>query len=476
MKKKLVLALVGVMALAGCSGGTKKANIKFTDKYGDAYPIQTDETLSVFCEFPENAIKGAKNMNDLPLGQQLKKETGVSIEYIHPTDQTGESFNLMLASGDLPDIIMSRWCQFTGGGDKAVSDGYILPLNDIIDKYSPDFKAALEKYNAKKFFSTDDGEMFFYPGLWDYESVNTSGFMLRKDWLEELNLEVPETIDEWETVLRAFKDKKGAEAPFSSTLQPFIEGGFIGAYGLKLGFYIDDGKVKNGYAEPRLKEFLEKIISWRDEGLFDKNFTTMDTGVLTTNMLTGKAGATFAAQGSIMGTLLNSATTPGYDLVPAPFPTLNKGEKCNIAKKNVQSVAQMGGAITTQCDNVELAARWLNYGYTDKGRLTYAFGIEGESYDMVDGKPVFTDYVKNNPDGVSMKNMLDRYTRSATSSGSFIKAYDYLKQYAKLEPQKQALDIWSDQDGDGTELPPLFFSDSEKETISQYLNALNTYQ
>ena len=44
------------------------------------------------------------------------------------------------------------------------------------------------------------------------------------------------------------------------------------------------------------------------------------------------------------------------------------------------------------------------------------------------------------------------------------------------KPQRQALDIWSDQDGDGTELPPLFFSDSEKETISQYLNALNTYQ
>ena len=42
-----------------------------------------------------------------------------------------------------------------------------------------------------------------------------SGPILRKDWLDELGLEVPETIDEWENVLAQFKEKKGATAPLT---------------------------------------------------------------------------------------------------------------------------------------------------------------------------------------------------------------------------------------------------------------------
>ena len=305
MKKKLMLMLSAVLLLTSCSGGGgSNANIEFTDNYGNSYPIQTDKTLTVWCEFPESALKGANNFNDLPLAKQLEKETGIHIEYIHPSDATGESFNLMLASGELPDIIMSRWCQFPGGGDKAVTDGYILPLNEIVKKYSPDFSAALDNYDARKYFSTDEGELFFYPGIWDYDAVNTSGFMLRKDWLDELGLEVPETIDEWEHVLREFKDKKGATAPFTSTFQPFYEGGFSGAYGFKLDFYIEDDEIKNGYAHPEYKTMLETIIRWRDEGLFDKNFSTMDQGTMITNMLTGKTGAIYGAQGSVMGNIM----------------------------------------------------------------------------------------------------------------------------------------------------------------------------
>lgn len=477
MKRKLLLMLSAVLLLTSCGGGGgSNAKIEFTDNYGESYPIQTDKTLTVWCEFPENALKGANNFNDLPLAQQLEKETGIRIEYIHPTDATGESFNLMLASGELPDIIMSRWCQFPGGGGKAVTDGYILPLNEIVEKYSPDFLAALDKYDARKYFSTDDGKLFFYPGIWDYDAVNTSGFMLRKDWLDELGLEVPETIDEWEHVLRKFKDKKGATAPFTSTFQPFYEGGFSGAYGFKLDFYIENGEIKNGYEHPEYKTMLETIIRWRDEGLFDKNFSTMDQGTMITNMLTGKTGAIYGAQGSVMGNIMGAATENGYDLVAAPYPSLVKGEQCTMAKKQAQAISQMGAAITTQCEDVELAARWLNYGYTNAGRLAYAFGIEGESYEMVDGEPVYTDYVMNNPDGIGVKNMLDRYTRSATTSGPFIKAWGYLKQYAKLPQQKRALDIWSNLDGEPTEIPPLYFSEEEQSVVSERLNSITTYQ
>ena len=51
----------------------------------------------------------------------------------------------------------------------------------------------------------------------------TTGPTLRADWVEELGLPYPETVDEWETVLTAFKEKKGATAPFSTKgLTPYL--------------------------------------------------------------------------------------------------------------------------------------------------------------------------------------------------------------------------------------------------------------
>ena len=63
---------------------------------------------------------------------------------------------------------------------------------------------------------TDDGHYYVFPFVRGDEALcHTIGPMLREDWLEELGLEVPTTIDEWHTVLTAFKEKKGASAPFT---------------------------------------------------------------------------------------------------------------------------------------------------------------------------------------------------------------------------------------------------------------------
>ena len=54
----------------------------------------------------------------------------------------------------------------------------------------------------------------------------------------------------------------------------------------------------------------------------------------------------------------------------------------------------------------QLAAKVLDYGYSEKGRMLYNFGIEGESYEMVDAYPKYTEKIINNPDGLSMTEAL----------------------------------------------------------------------
>lgn len=61
----------------------------------------------------------------------------------------------------------------------------------------------------------------------------------------------------------------------------------------------------------------------------------------------------------------------------------------------------------------------LDYMYSDEGTRLINMGIEGTHYTMQDGKPIFTDYVMKNPDGLSPKNAIGTFT-FAQSSGPFI--------------------------------------------------------
>ena len=85
------------------------------------------------------------SLQDTPLMQAYMEATGVNIEVIAPADDT--AMNLIFASGDLPDMIYFDWDAYAGGVSKAISDGIVLPLNDLLDEYAPAYK---EQINGKE--------------------------------------------------------------------------------------------------------------------------------------------------------------------------------------------------------------------------------------------------------------------------------------------------------------------------------------
>ena len=87
------------------------------------YPIDTDVTLTYWMELNPNVEAKYNNMADTPFGRNLMKETGINIEYIHPTaGQLAEEFNLLLSEKVLPDIIENNWLDYSGGPEKAIKD------------------------------------------------------------------------------------------------------------------------------------------------------------------------------------------------------------------------------------------------------------------------------------------------------------------------------------------------------------------
>lgn len=245
MKKKLVscflVMAMAVSTLAGC--GAKNTNsseassvpaqeeaLEFT-----GYPINTEQQLTLWT----NQIKPSStisNWKESPFHTGLAEKTGIDIDYTFPTSGTDEkqAFNLMLSNEELPDII---WYSFAADAESLLEDGIIRDLTDLLPKYAPNYwKFLQENPLYYKSMMTDSGKFFgfgfFREDLWQ---TAYAGPMVRKDWLDECGLPIPETIEDWEITLKAFKDKYDARLVFCNDgiMNPGLAGAFVRMVRLK---------------------------------------------------------------------------------------------------------------------------------------------------------------------------------------------------------------------------------------------------
>ncbi|WP_127585193.1 extracellular solute-binding protein [Paenibacillus koleovorans] len=447
------------------------------------YPMQTTTQVTFWQELTGNLVGVKSSQVDVPFYQNWTKVTGVPVKYITaPPNQGKETLNVMLASGDLPDMIDYNFLSFPGGPEKAIKDGYILRLNDVIDKYAPNLKKYLKDHpEIDKMSKTDNGSYYAFPFIRGDESLMVfQGPIIRKDWLDELGLQVPTTIDEWYTVLKAFKEKKGATAPLSlvGLPRPLNESGagaFVGAYGVTRDFYLDGSTIKFGPMQPGFKDHLANMRKWYSEGLLDKNLATADVKVLDANFVSGATGATVGNAGGGIGRWqpLVEAKDPKAVLVPAPYPVLKKGDTPKFGQRDDPFTPGGMVAITAKSKNVELAAKMLDYGYSTEGGMFFNFGTEGVSYKLENGYPKYTDLLMKNPDKLVPAQAMALHIRG-NSGGPFIQDKRYIEQYLALPQQRDAINIWAKTDAAKTKLPPITPTPEESTEYAKIMTDIDT--
>lgn len=480
MKKYVSLILVIALALTsfvGCKKNEEKEVSASPITYSgeDIYPVKCDDTLTFWMKLNSVLSQSVSNFGDSALGQELYKQTGIKVEFIHPAQGgSGDQFSLLLASNDLPDIMENSWLGF--GGQKAINSKYIIELNDVIDKWAPNLKKAIEDNpKMEKMIKTDEGSYYAFP-FWRGEEYLCTfmGPIIRKDWLDKLGMEVPETIDEWEKMLIAFKDELGVKVPLSFNGSFFGNGFFSGAYGAPQNFFLgDDGKIKYGPLEPEFKDFLMRMNKWYKMGLLDEDIVAAPKSEVL--MMNNECGAIFGFVGGGIGSILENMTVDNkeFDLVGAKYPVLKKGDKPEFGQLDCQ-YGSTSYAISAQCKNVELAARLLDFGYGEQGGLLYNFGVEGESYEFVDGEPKYTDKILNDPDGATIDNMIARFNM-AGSSGPFIHDRRAVDQTRPFPQQREAVENWSFTNMSKHQIPPITHTAEEADRLSNILSEVNTF-
>jgi len=403
-----VALTIAVTSLAGCGNGSGPA---------------TGETKKLTYWTGNSASTYVTNYDEATSIAKLQEKFGIDIEFIHPSaSRWSEQFNIMIASNEYTDIInQNSWDgAYNGGLPAAYKDGVIIDLTEYLDAGKmPNYKKLLEKYPEVDLSSrTVDGKLFSFGTIKDSAEMNASlGPIVRKDWLDKLGLEAPDTIGDWYNMLKAFKTQdpngngKADEIPFGEYSSQLFSM-FCTAYNVGTGFYYDaNGELVYGPTQPGYKEFITEMNKWYNEGLIDPEFAAIARSNLNANVTNGLVGALVGYVGSSMGTYLGAMEKdPNFDLVGVKWPRHDENSKRYVARDTSDMGGGASGAVvTTACKDPELAVRFLDYMYSEEATEILNWGVEGETFTKENGEYKFTDAITNNPDGLTFAEAVNEH-------------------------------------------------------------------
>ncbi len=366
------------------------------------YPLSDDPeaTLSVFYSMHPLLSQFFEGPEDLPITKRTEEITGVHIEYTAASFMAASTqMQLMVASGELLDI-MPLAMSYTSGADAAVDEDLIVDLTDLLPEYAVNYQGLIDGVPAfRDEVTTADGRIVgFSIFSRDNTRIYISGPEVRKDWLDKLGLDAPETLDEYHDMLSAFKSELGVETPMWIHYS-----GISRENQLTRAFEINgtekllvDGNVVSSLQQPGFKEYLEMMHQWHSEGLFAQDFfSDVSREEPELAVVANDTYGLFYQYASEFPELKGYASDPDFEILAITDAVRNKGDRLKISN-GLKSEATPEGYfnVTTSCEDIGLALKWLDFMYSPDGWLLANYGTEGESFEYdADGVPHWTELI-----------------------------------------------------------------------------------
>lgn len=433
------------------------------------------ETLSIYMKQmnlrPPLSDLGLNAWSDFEFAQKLEEMTNVHIVYNEANFMTFmEQFNLYIAAGEWDDMVLGLAGVYAGGNAKAFDDEVVVDLTSYLEECAPNYSYYMNNVGTfSRDFKIDGGYIVDMKSFYDTYRRN-NGLVIRKDWLDEQGLDVPTTYDQMTNALEVFKTEYGCEQPFYLSSTATTEG-LTGGFGVALGgqggpaVIQIDGVVQCPILEDSMLDYVSLLQDWYNKGLIYSDYMSQVYDPFSSDISNGVGSDNIGVWGSLYEEIEKYRTyndNPNFEMSPVPNLVINEGEVEHVSSRLV--VDQDSMSITTQCDNVELAVKWMDFWYSDAGVLMLNYGVEGTTYDLVDGKPVFTDLVVNNDFGLSVSS----YMRCQCPYGSFAGIYSPMRIADHMtELELSAWDAWTNS-GDGLYAMPsgISLTASESEELA----------
>ena len=230
----------------------------------------------------------------------ILKALNIDLQLICVSENFTQQLALTIASGDIPDLILMEYRTYV----EYANEGLFTDLTGLVDQYSDlmDYVNTGDQgemcWNRMKV----DGAIYGIPT----RSVNTSMLTtaIRQDWLDNLGLQVPATIDELTEVLRAFTEDDPDQNGLNDTYGLSTYGmhniysmnylsTIFGAFGAAPGqqyLLNDDGTVTTNVISDEYKAAVSYLHDIYAAGYMDPEIFTNSNSQAYEKFATGKMG------------------------------------------------------------------------------------------------------------------------------------------------------------------------------------------
>lgn len=341
--------------------------------------------------------------------QEISRISGwdFSIEYLEHRNYY-QLLTLRFASGDLTDFIQTDSVD-SQYHNQAIESDVFVGLSDLLEEHGPNI---LEKVPESAWVSpriSKYDEIYGIPWLRALP-VGYKAYFVREDWLEQLGMEPPTTIDGWLEWFEAVKttDMNGDgrtddEIPFGVRENLAYSEAFFGYFGAFPGVWRwKDGEMLPDIIDPKMKD---AIAFWRDlyaEGYLNEDMFTRSGGDWVQDIRAGNIGSWIHQVQNIPTTWeLATFNNPNARIIIMPGPLNEEGQTPAFP---VADSFPFVNVINAETEYPEEVVKFLDWAYSDdeQKNLFFSFGIEGYNYTVEDGEIVWDPQAPNNVENNQM--------------------------------------------------------------------------
>lgn len=304
LSRRILLIVFALMLVLPCAFASVPDYLQV-----DQIPLVTEPiTLKIAVMAHDNTTDPTNTWEYLWLTQELG--LNVELEYFYSASRN-EAVSLMMAGGELPDIIMSAGFNASELVRYGDGEGLLLDLAPYLnEENAPNLTALFDERPAlKKELSTSQGKIYSLGFVTDTNPSRSFRMFYNYDWLEKLDMEVPTTLDEFMDMLRTFKasaDILGVDevVPFGGNYARYNATYLIqNALGYNLSMNYSNQKshetdimLRNGeivlpcYDREVFPTYIDILHTMHEEGLMEKDYYTLDKDTTKAHVAAGIYG------------------------------------------------------------------------------------------------------------------------------------------------------------------------------------------
>ncbi|MBC8544547.1 extracellular solute-binding protein [Bianquea renquensis] len=398
MKKKCIAAvLVGLIlstTMAGCKGNgsevskpdassTTSESSQGAESTSNIKPGEIVEiSMSVLDRGGIPAERGTYTDNDAIdyMNEQMEPK-GVKISTVPvPRAQSRDKLNAMIAAGTAPDII---WEYSRPWMDQLRVQKVILPIEDLIEKYSTSYKEYYEEHKdlMESYLRLEDGKIYAFSSLRAANALPTAGVWYRQDLLDEVGAEVPSTLEEVIEVSNKVKEKHPDIVPIAASYLHYLNI-IKGTYGYFSNEIMKDGELIHPIFSDNYRDAMEMARKLYQEKITDQEYLVDTTSARQQQLWTsGQAIFFFNSANMPGGTKEMVQTVDGADPYPLPPLESQYGQFMLTPQSATRFYVMLNNKIDEK--KQEAAIRYIDWVIAE-GWKVINYGYEGQQYTLTE--------------------------------------------------------------------------------------------